>query len=174
MCGNEPVRVYLLPFDFVRLWPRDSRASIFNIIKKERERDIDLDVPWIWLKKKKSIRFFFQLVHPSRYPPRVYSYVAAIIERYSRGLHSNSNIKREFAFKDCIKVEQSPLSRIPSVEHHFANPPPYRSTRFLTKLKIPPSFSRLSFDYYQSIIHTCLRSRSNLLSRRMKVFSLYI
>lgn len=46
------------------------------------------------------------------------------------------------------------LSRIPSVEHHFANPPPYRSIRFSNQLKIPPSFSRLGFDYYQSVINT--------------------
>lgn len=47
---NEPVRVHLFPFDFVRLWPR---ASIFNI---ERE------ISWIWSKRKEKglDRFFFQ------------------------------------------------------------------------------------------------------------------
>lgn len=35
---NEPVRVHLFPFDFVRLWPR---ASIFNI---EREISCTLDL----------------------------------------------------------------------------------------------------------------------------------
>lgn len=48
---NEPVRVHLFPFDFVRLWPR---ASIFNI---EREISCTLD---LIEKKRKRIRFFFQ------------------------------------------------------------------------------------------------------------------
>lgn len=79
-------------FDF------DSRASIFNIFRdrdrgRERERECTLD-----LKKESIDSSFNSSIQVDAL--RGYSYVAAIIDRHSRGLHSNSNIKREFAFKD--------------------------------------------------------------------------
>lgn len=62
-------------------------------IEGERERECTLD-----LKKESIDSSFNSSIQVDAL--RGYSYVAAIIDRHSRGLHSNSNIKREFAFKD--------------------------------------------------------------------------
>lgn len=99
--------------------------------RKEKKKD--------WIDSSSNLR-------PSKWMPS-----AAIIDRHPRGLHSNSNIKREFAFKD-RRNKAHYLGFLPSVGISFCQTIlllPNRPTRFLTKMKIPP---RVSLGLVSTII----------------------